>query len=277
MKIIDYIKTKRREWRHRRWFESFLKNGTDVSLQDAINNLPHPKNRTLRILCTGGDLVKELTEIDSDCDYLVVNFFVNSDLYQKIKPRVYVLADNAFFENYQSTTEKILEKTTWSMYLIIPCKQKLDDEFRNNKYVHVVEINDVAYAGPREYRDYCFDHNLALPAVFNVLQMALYCAIYMRYEKIELYGVSHDWIKYTEVGEDNHLYRCEPHFYDNGKPKRILMQQPDGSYHKLHEMLYEYATIFMKYWEYKELAERRNCKIINCTKGSYIDAFERKV
>ena len=74
------------------------------------------------------NLLNDLDLLKSE-ELFVVNDFANSEFYELLKPKYYVLADPVFWDQgiYQDfhdegvlVLDSILNKTTWPMYLIIP-------------------------------------------------------------------------------------------------------------------------------------------------------------
>lgn len=278
MSLRELIKKFRKERADCRSYAHFLKCRTNIQLQDNINNLPRPGVSTLRILCNSANLRQQLDTLDESADYMVVNSFVVDPAYTRIKPKYYVIADSGFYIIRKAQLDKIFSDTTWPLYLVVDGGGTQQYNWlQSTDMVSVIKVNAEPYIGPTEYRDYCYDHNLAMPPVGNVLNMAIYVAIYLGYERVELYGVEHSWLNSLYVDDQNRLHRSDTHFYKESKDKNdIILQHPNGQYTKLHEILGEYTVIFKTYWELREIAERHGCKIINCTPNSYIDAFERK-
>ena len=61
-------------------------------------------------------------------------------------------------------------------------------------------------------RQYCYDCNLAMPSVENVMVASLYIAIYLGYKTVELYGVEHSWTKSLYVNDHNQVCLHDDHF-----------------------------------------------------------------
>ena len=278
MKLINLIKKYWRRRSERKSFEYFLRYGTNSELKDNINNLPRPDKPILRILCNSSNLRHQLEKFDDSADYMVVNFFAIDPAYTQIQPKYYVLADNAFFSSHRDLFDKINAETTWPLTLFVSWGDKRQyNDIQTTSYVNILKVNTYPYTGKSKYRDYCYDHNLAMPPIGNVLNMALYVALCLGYKEIELYGAEHSWIHSMYIDEQNRLHRNDSHFYKESSNRNdIILQHPNGQYTKLHEMLYEYFIVFGTYWQLREIAERKGVQVYNCTPGSYIDAFDRK-
>ncbi len=274
MKLLRIILRIRRL---RKRYKNFLKEGTNLALKDKLNllaNTPHAP--VLRILGNGSSINNYEFNIDSGIDYIVVNRFVLSETYDRIKPKYYVIADPDFFfiPEYFKIFEKINDRTDWDMIFFVPDKfksEKLNRTFTNSK-IKLHYFNHYNYYGPEDKRIFCYDHNLAMPNVQNVVVAAISIGLAIRYKTIELFGVEHDWTKFIFVNDRNQTCIYDHHFYDNEKVSWTVFKKNM----KMHEVLYMLAPMFESYWELKGLSDRYGVKIINYTEGSFIDAFERK-
>ena len=116
--------------------------------------------------------------------------------------------------------------------------------------------------------DNVWKYDLTKPTtgVQTVVQLALLVAIYMGCDPIYLIGLDHDWLAHGGTALN---------FYSKEDPK----EQPAGNlpgwrYHSMME-----AVLMM--WKVYELqllmAEQAGIKIINCTRGGFLDVFERGI
>lgn len=261
-------------------YASFLRY-TNTALQDNINNLPRPEKSLLRILGNGDSLKSVVDTMSHECDYMVMNSHVLHHSYQELKPRYYVLADPAFFHPnacYDGTEilRRIFEKTKWKMTLFVSWEHTRDVEFPPSEWVSILRVNQCSYRGPEQYREYLYEHNLAMPEVNNVLASAIYLAIYMGYHEVEMYGVEHSWTKDIYVNDKNQTCIRDSHFYDKKEAQDNVIINEYQRPLRFHEVLRMYAVYFPAYWELRELADKHHCQIYNCTPNSFIDAFDRK-
>jgi hypothetical protein len=212
---------------------------------------------------------------------MVMNSSILHSSYFKIKPLFYVLADPAFFNPnkcYDGTEilKKILDKTTWKMTLFVPWEHAHTAKIKSTEWVNVQYVNQSFYNGPEKYRMCLYERNLAMPKVDNVLASAIYLAIYMGYKNVELYGVEHSWTRDIYVNSKNQTCIRDRHFYDEDEVNENVIIDESGREMKFHEVLKMYMNYFPAYWELRELADKHDCRVINCTPNSFIDAFERK-
>lgn len=278
-KLVNKIRKTNREKKAFVFFQNYL---TNMSLKDRINNIPRPYKPLLRILGNGNSLSSLLiTEISRECDYMVMNAHVLHSSYKDLKPRYYVLADPAFFHpraNFYgiSIVHKILEYTNWKMTLFVPWEHAKGIELESTEWVTIEYVNQSEYCGPEQYREYLYEHNLAMPAVNNVLASAIYLSIYLGYTNVELYGVEHSWTRDIYVNSKNQVCLKDSHFYDEEEVLENVIMDSKGIPMKFHEVLKLYMDYFPAYWELRDLADKHDCRILNCTPNSFIDAFEKK-
>lgn len=243
------------------------------------------KKKCLKILGNGKSLNENEFSHDSCTEYMVVNRHVLSDTYGEIRPLYYVLADPFFFTNSagQDILQKINDQTSWKMYLFVPYgikTKKHAQEIITNPNIVLQYYNAFGCTKPKQWAYFLYNHRLAMPSVQNVLAACIMLGIYMRFSRIELYGVEHSWTKFLFVGEDNQVYLENPHFFDKDKkiearPMKDIQLMDE---YPLYMALENYAQMFKSYWEIKRYLSHSKLPIdiINKTKGSFIDAFRRE-
>lgn len=241
------------------------------------------EGKCLRVLGNGKSLLRDVFVPSADTDYMVVNMHVLSDTYQEIRPLYYVLADPFFFSNPAGLDilERINERTAWKMYLCLPYSHRYNGRRKRsitNPHVSLQFYNACGFEGFKRIAYYLYSRQLAMPVVQNVLVACIMLGIRMKYPRIELYGTEHTWTRYLSVGEDNLVYLEDPHFYDKEKvrPRPWKDNLSTGEY-PFYLILKQYSRMFQSYWEIRDYVGHAGLpvKIVNRTKGSYIDAFER--
>ena len=262
-------------------YEHYLEKRVSLSLKDGVNHLPRPEKILLRILGNGNSLKSVVDSLSTDCDYMVMNAHILHPSYSELKPRYYVLADPTFFHPnacYDGTevVKKILAETNWEMTLFVPWEHTRGVKLEPTEWVTIQYVNQSWYFGPEQYREYLYDHNLAMPKVNNVLASSIYLAIFLGYKEVELYGVEHSWTRDLYVNKYNHTCIKDSHFFDEEEVEANVIIDGSGIPMKFHEVLQMYADYFPAYWELRELADKHKCHIVNCAPNSFIDAFEKK-
>lgn len=241
------------------------------------------ENEVLKILGNGSSLNTQLDDLAGNMkvDYMVVNRFVLSNVYQVIKPKYYVLHDKHFSvaDEGLSISKRINDTTDWNMVVFFP---KMFTNHSNvvkvftNPKIKIVIYNNYAFAGLQNIAYSLYSKNIAMPKAQNVMGAAIYLAICLKYKVIELYGVEHSWTRDLRVNDKNEVCLENPHFFDKGKVQLKTWNQIQGVDAKLHEALKLYAVMFESYHQLKDYAQYTGTQIINCTANSFIDAFERK-
>jgi len=248
----------------------------------------------LLILGNGPSLNNEIEFIQkSDLlskDILCVNSFANSQYYNIIKPRYYLLVDPIFFIDF--TTDKrlnevmeellnnLISKTNWHLTLFIPryyFNSKFVDLIGNNTNITVVCLNNIPLTGGFDSVKYIlFNYSMGNPVWQNVLIAAIFIGIKKKYKKILLIGMDHSWVKYLTVTENNDVILNDKHLNDKGN-NNIKLTDQEGSPKRLHTFLFQVAIMFKEYHTLNDYAKINNVLILNYTKKSFIDAFPKEL
>lgn len=248
------------------------------------------QSRPVAILGNGASLKDTINNgFSSEMDYCLVNFSPLSELFFIIKPKYYIMADGEFFKphikeniNKVAQLSLLLKKVTWNLTIFVPFNhlEVARTKYQQNENITIAafnnnELNDNFAFKKIEYK--LFSMGLAAPVFMNVGVAAIYCLINCGYHKLYLYGMEHSWLKLIYVDKDNYVCMNDVHYYDKGEDnvtkKMYLGDRPE----KLHEQLRFQATTFAAYWELKGYSDYLgDVEIINKTKGSFIDAFEKE-
>ena len=251
-----------------------LKALVTTDLKNHINKGNYP---LLSILANGPSLSEELESIDlHNGDFSVLNFFYKSPLFNQIKPSIYVLADPYFFT--EEHIKPIFDLVHWSMTLFVPYRYwKRIHILRNcpNSFIKVLPYHTGHYLGYEFFRIWIYRHGLSMPIAQNVLVPSIFNAINLGYKEIRIYGADHSWTKTIRVNAANEVCLVDSHFYDNNEEKLKPWKKLSGETYLMHEVLRDLAQMFDSYHYIRKYADEAGCRIINCTKNSFIDAFER--
>lgn len=253
---------------------------------ESFKNYIHKKDREKPILVLGNgpSLSDDLKNFDvSEYDVCVVNFFANSDLFFQLKPKFYSLIDGVFFENTDERFMKLMEnikKADWEICVFVPyiylkkAKSHLD-----SKTIKLIPVHKTSFLPWMKYdrlRFHMYRKNLATPSFNNVLVGSLYCLMNSGYSKIYLLGADHSWLGSIVVDENNVLCLIDSHFYDKTAVKKNPWYKTSTETFKVHEILATLSMTFEQYHIIEKYAEYLgNVLIVNVTKESFIDAFER--
>lgn len=267
---------------------SLLKNLFKLGYPPLIKK--EKKNKPLFIMGNGPSLMhiqEEIGDCRNDINLCAVNNSVISDIFFELKPEILVWADEGFYikkdkdgSEEQKAYVLLKTKVDWNLKIFAPnvFPKWFFKDFSCNKNISVIPFNGSHWKNRLPSLDIVkfklYNLGLLAPVSQNVIISSIYCALRMGYKEISLYGVEHSWLRLTEVGEDNICYLVDEHFY--GKKYRPWVT-PSGVYIKLHELLQMWVYAFSAYHELNSYANYIGAKILNRTKGSYIDAFDRGI
>lgn len=240
--------------------------------------------RKIYLLANGPSLGQEIDVLQRDTSFLrgkkmVANYFCNTDLFEKLKPEYYCLADAFFFNNELSPKQIELfnalnQKVSWQMILYIPYMGvPLFKKMINNDNISIVPISVLMYRGFEEFRYRNYKSGTGGPSFVNITIMMEFVALNLGYKDIRLYGVDHTFFNGLTVNDDNVLCIEDTHFY--GTNFRPLYKAKGGYYSTAEWMMDKYLT-FREHEIMRGYADYLGAQIINCTKCSLIDAYVRE-
>jgi len=247
------------------------------------------------ILGNGPSLLQDAAataELMRGAGVMAVNLFARHELFERLKPGFYVLADPFFFGDIDSYSESgrkliggaldaLVEKTQWEMNLIVPDTalgtpgiKRLESNklLRISYYNNTVHMPYLTQAG--KFKRY--DANSIPPPAQTVLNVCLYLALYWGCGETYLLGANSSWHEDMMLDQnDNRLYMRDRHFY--GEARRPFYRVPEKEiFFKVHEAMQSATNMFAGYWELQEYADHRQVKVYNATHNSWIDAFPRR-
>lgn len=259
--------------------------------------LPQIEHQSEKMVIIGNgpslnDSVKKYKEEILKSDRIAVNFFASTDLYEEVKPNIYLFADPAYFnvpKRLESSIEKlffdIIEKTTWQMHMIIPFSAhdaKLLKTLNKNKNIKL----DFYFNGYQNIGNLtkfeAWDKNLIVPPSQNVLNVALYLSLYWGYKETYLIGADSSFFEDLRIDQDtNELFSLDKHFYegvkgahDNKQIGTTTRKQVDGW--TLHDLIFAYGKMFEGYYELNQYADYKGLHVYNASEYSWINVFKRK-
>ena len=246
-------------------------------------------SKPLAILANGPSLINDMTNFPIDQhELLCVNHFPTTALFQKLKPAYYVTAvpelwidnvDERYIAQRMALWNAFSSSVNWPMTLFIPFESRSNREWTNlsavNANITVCYFNNVPVEGPTWFSFWGFKKNLGMPRPHNVLVPSLMLGLNMGYKNIDLIGVDHSWLPEISVSNTNEVLLNQKHFYDEGSSKHQPMDIKGKGKRNLSQVLYKFMHTFAGYYTIEKYAHHLRSKIKNCTKGSFIDAFER--
>jgi len=216
-------------------------------------------------------------------DFFFVNYLAEDDIFDLIKPRHYCLSDPQFFMSGYPKSDQgrrllhyIHQRTSWDMNLYVQYIFKDTVKWlETNPHIKVVPFHSNHMEGFKWLRLWLMGRGLGNGEYGTVVQNAIYISTHLGYHKLHLYGVDHNF--FDDLCLDEHGVLCSrvTHFYDNGKKQELRPVRIAKDTLSVGEFLTVYATLFDGYYKLKEYADKRGCSIVNHTRGSLIDAFEK--
>ena len=282
---------------------AFLRNSFDTALYFAVmavkenfrnyvgkaGTVGEPKPSVL-ILGNGPSLAEELPRLIErrehlEKDVMVVNYFALDERFATVRPAYYVLSDPMFFrdsacrDRVAELYRTLNEKVTWPMNLYVQYYNPEGFDYRAalpNANIRIVPFHTQLYRGFRNVEFWLFRRGLGSANFGTVVQVCEYVALLLGYRTLELYGVDHTLLDGLCVDDENRLCRAEGHYYDDApaEPKPIFQKVPHRPY-TMSVYLAEVAELFRGHEVLRDYAASLGARIVNRTKGSMIDAYER--
>ena len=218
-------------------------------------------------------------------DVMAVNFFALDERFETVRPAYYVLSDPMFFRD-SACRDRVAElyrvldeKVTWPMNLYVQYYNPERFDYRAalpNPRIRIVRFHTQVYRGFGSVGFWLFRHGLGSANFGTVVQVGEYVALLLGYRRIELYGVDHTLLDGLCVDDANRLCRADRHYYDTlpPAPQPIYMKVPHVPY-TMSVYLAEVAELFRGHEVLRDYAAALGARIVNRTRGSMIDAYER--
>ncbi len=254
--------------------------GAGITLREGVvvlGNGPSLREDLPRLLERGEHLKK---------DFMAVNYFAEDDRFAEVKPACYVLSDPMFFrrsgfrERVDGLYRLLNERVTWPMTLYVQYYNPERFDYRRvlpNRNIRIVPFHSQVYHGFRRLEFWLFRHGLGSANYGTVVQNCVYIALLLGYKQVELFGVDHTLLEGLCVDEKNRLCRRVVHYYDDrpAEVKPICQNVPPVPY-TMSVYLAELAELFRGHEILNDYARSVGARIINRTRGSMIDAYERE-
>lgn len=243
------------------------------------------------IMAGGPSLKTDIAGLNlSEFNVSALNNFALHEMFIDVKPNNYMIADPVYWlegEKYERFNElklklrmKLENDVTWKMNFWVPFFAKNAEwikEIVKNKNIKVCFYNLIDLKGFDWLKYMLFDRALGATKAQTVLIPAIFNSIWMGSKRILLAGADHNWLDNIYVGTDNHIYIADVHFDKSDSTSHKPWLNYKGEFYKLNELLVDLSRMFSGYHEIQRYCEKRNLKVINLTKDSYIDAFEKRI
>ncbi len=234
--------------------------------------------------------LEESGQFIKSTDVYCVNNFALSKVYTVVQPQNYVMLDPAYFlysptnaarKDVEQNINAILENTSWQMRLFVPSGFRhsfiVSEIIKHKPNIKVYYFNYTIVRGFEWFRHWFFRKNLGMPQCQNILAACTYLTILQGYKEVYLWGADHSWHEEIRINENNELEMRQLHFYDNQnqiKHEKVIDVR-NNSRPKLHAQFLSLHKAFFSYEILQKFALSMEVKILNASKKSYIDAFDR--
>lgn len=233
------------------------------------------------VLANGPSLKKSFEDGQiqyEDADVFCVNSFFKSVYFYKIKPKFYCIIDGVYFNPIDENTKRIgdelvqgLKDVSWKMYLVLPSYVPGSVVFKycTNPNITPLLVNTTSVDGFRFFRHLLYKQQLGMPKCMNVSTLAIMTSLILGHKDIKIFGLDHSWLKCYFVDEDNVFCSKEEHVY---KEECKITRFPETT---LVKNLDDFVKALQVHFIINEYAHSIGATIYNCTKGSYVEAYER--
>jgi hypothetical protein len=233
------------------------------------------------------DDLHHCADVKSLRDVWCVNYFADSDLYEVIQPKYYVLADPDFWVEDVSSNlftyrerlfQSIVSKTTWPLTIYVPfvAKKYVDLMVSNRLNISFSFYNNITVSGYKPLTQVLYNYGLAMPHAQNVLVAALFLSLRRGYKRIIVLGADHSWHETLALDNENRVCLRDQHFY--GKASKLTPFYMGGNEQvtfTMPQIFSAFSKMFQGYWEVKAYSESVGAEIYNASSVTYIDAFKR--
>lgn len=244
------------------------------------------KGKRCFIVGNGSSLNKmDLTKISNEMVFTVNYIMANHELYQTLNSDYHIIIDPNFLSLNPDTHPEDVESINRLRRINYENKKPVciireDAKKPFDKY-GVSKILDIHYIFQHiNFSDnYSAEIDLSknMPTSQNVIQAAIFSAIYMGFSKIYLIGVDMTSIFFAfESDEDgNPVVLKDSYAYKFSEKELKNVTTKKRFYYDNEFMMNDYAKTFRIYKMIRKYAERKNIEIYNATKGGGLDVFER--
>jgi len=264
-----------------RLFATFKSLVKIVLLSRCVKKLPEAEGQKIIILGNGpslNDTVAMHLQILKSTPAMAVNFAPLSPVFFDIRPRYYILADPHFFKDSDNggnldKLRRTLRLVDWPMTVFVPAQYIK----AARSFYSVLDVRPANFVGVEGYEFFthaAFRAGMGMPRPRNVLIPAIMLSIAMGYKEVVITGADHSWLKTLWVTDENEVVSVQPHFYADSD-KELNRIRRDYQKKRLHEVVDNFAIVFMGYHFIERYARCRGVRVLNATPGSFIDAFER--
>lgn len=221
-------------------------------------------------------LENRLSEL-SDKFTITVNQMYRSEIFKIVNPNMHFIMDPLFFslkadEDSEKETLSLIKdmRRTTNIPMVLP-------------YIYLKKAGELGIAKNNDFyiypRESCYgtarDINITryTPRIQNVVQAAIYVALYMGFSKIVLLGVDMTGLLDVYVKRIPDKVEQYSHVYDYSENEKIRMKT-------IHDMqnntttLEQFANTFKIFQWLNEYAKKHHVKIVNASRTTALDVYD---
>lgn len=204
-------------------------------------------------ICGLGPSLQEIDLTKITEDIIVVNRFRLFDSKRLINPTYFCMVDEEFFKGHSTDYLKstVAEDVDSAFVLNAKFFKQTKDILKKTENCYFVSM----WSGILK-AEKVIDFTKNLPALGNVMVVAIVLALYVGYREIILLGADFNSFASTS----------RKHCYSEDDNMSIL---------SLSSELFTYSFVADNHYELRKYAEKHGVRIINATKGSLLDAYEK--
>jgi hypothetical protein len=241
------------------------------------------------VLANGPSLKENLPLFEKpqyrEVDFIAMNFFAFDETFFSLKPKHYCLADPMFFCKGNKNSEQVEKffdilqhKVDWSMNLWVPSKchkhKFLEYSKLKNEYISIINLSGFFWNSFENMRYWMYKRGRAMPAPYTVANMCIYIGLSIGYSSMEIYGLDHTFFDGLFVNEKNQLCNKYNHFYGESHIKPVI-DVLTGKGIKISHYLFVFSQMMKSHDDLAGYAKYLKTPLINCTKNSMVDSYER--
>lgn len=189
----------------------------------------------------------------------VTNAFYKHPIVDQWQPSYYFLSDPHYYNGVEDTRKDFHEMTSRasSSTYFVPLKAR--EAIEGGELLPPEQTYYVALVGNLAHDpSWQPDFTLVQPDVLTVAQLAIMGAMFMNCSPIYLLGMDHDWLAHAGAHYT---------FYAGDGTEKHARNYGD--------LMKEVLTMWRGYESIRRVAESRGIRIVNATRGGFLDVFER--
>lgn len=254
---------------------------------------PKSTEEEILFLANGPSLNNALEKIKEDglpSNIMVSNFFINTPLFEELKPNNICICDPHFKFKGFTNDERVkifydkLLSIKWEVNFFLPFSfrddlNKIIDNIGGiSNTVNICYYNDVNFNGASPMLLKLMRMKLGIPRPTTVAIPAIFNCMHMGYKTIKIAGIDLNQHLDIRVSKENELLLKARHFYSDGKEVYNVWYKdiPNKVPYKVSEIFLIFHRFFYSFDILAVYAKKYGFNILNYSETSFLDQFEKK-